>query len=53
MQSIFDNQRAEHDSIFTQETRQEKLESVLLSKLFFKLPAKFKLGGMTSRLTGR
>ena len=41
---------AEHDGIFTQETRQEKPEGVLLSQLHFKLPAKFKLGGMTSRL---
>ena len=36
--------------IFTQETKQEKLESVLLSQLHIKLPAKFKLDEMASRL---
>ena len=46
----FEQPGAEHDGIFTQETRQEKPEGVLLSQLHFKLPAKFKLGGMTSRL---
>ena len=39
--------------IFTQETKKEKLESVLLSQLHFKLPAKFKLNEMTSRLATR
>ena len=40
----------EHDGIFTQGTRLEKLESILLSQLHFKLPSKFKLVSMMSRL---
>ena len=46
----FEQPGTEHDGIFTQETRQNRPESVLLSQLHFKLPAKFKLDGMTSRL---
>ena len=46
----FEQPGVEHDGIFTHETRQEKPESVLLSHLHFKLPTKFKFGGMTSRL---
>ena len=46
----FEQPGAQCDSIFTQETRQEKPEGVLLSQLNFKLPAKFKLNAMTSRL---
>ena len=45
----FEQPRAEHDGILTYEMKQEKPESVLLSQLHFKLPAKFKLDGMTSR----
>ena len=44
------NQGQNTTEFFTQETRQEKPKGVLLSQLNFKLPAKFKLGGMTSRL---
>ena len=47
---MYEQLEAEHDSIFTHETRQEKPESVFLSQLHFKLPAKFKLVGMTSGL---
>ena len=46
----FEQLGAEYDSIFMQGTRQEKPESVLMSQLHFKLPAKFKLVSMTSRL---
>ena len=46
----FEQPGAEHDGIFTQGTRQEKPESVLLSQLHFKLPTKLKLVSMMLRL---
>ena len=46
----FEQLWAEQDGIFTQGTRQGKPESVLLSQLHFKLPAKIKLVSMMSRL---
>jgi len=48
----FEQGGAKHHGIFIHKkrNRQEKLESVLLSQLHFKLPAKFKYNDMTSRL---
>ena len=51
LSSRFEQQVAEHDGIFTHETRQEKPHlSILLIQLHFELPAKFKVGSMTPRL---
>ena len=44
------NNQGQNTTTFSHETRREKPEGVLLSQLHFKLPAKFKLGGTTSRL---
>ena len=44
------NNQGQNTTAFSHETRQEKPEGRLLSQLHFKLPTKFKFGGMTSRL---